>query len=290
MGHNFESKAAKKLVEAFSHESFTEGVFTNQYDWEGVDTIRLRSVVSYPLTQYNWQDVTGASRFGPLIEVEDEIQPLTLSQDYAYNLAIDKRNNTSTLMEKAAGSIASRQIRERLIPQEDIYRLNAIATGYGVTGFGGAGGGTIKHNVTLTKTNALATIFGHGAEMSNLLVPKKNRVLFIGETASLNVKLADQIVGTGATVQNMAGQIIKSGELGTFNQMHIVEVPDTYLPAHCLYMIVLKDAVVAPTKIKTMRVLNEHPDIDGAVAQGRFLYDCFVIAKRANGILVAYDN
>lgn len=289
-GHNFESKAAKKLVEAFSLESLTEGIFTNQYDWDGVDTIRLRSVMSYPLQQYNWQDVTGASRFGSLIEVEDDFQALTIAQDYAYNLAIDKRNNTSTLQEKAAGTIASRQIRERLIPQVDKYRLSAIASGNGVTGFGTTGGGIIKASVTLTKSNILETIFNHGAEMNNLLVPKKNRVLFIKETEAIKAKLADQIVGTGATVQQMAGQIIKSGEMGTINGMHIVAVPDSYMPAHVLYMIVLKDAVVAPTKIKTMRILTNHPDIDGAVAQGRFLYDCFVIAKRANGILVAKDN
>lgn len=291
VGHNFESKAAKKLVEAFSLESLTEGIFTNQYDWTGVDTIRLRSVMSYPLTQYNWQDVTGASRFGPLIEVEDDFQPLTIEQDYAYNLAIDKRNNTSTLQEKAAGSIASRQIREQLIPQVDKYRLAAIASGHGYTGFGTAGyGGIIKHNVSLTKTTALETLLTNGAEMSNLLVPKKGRVLFIKETASIQVKLADQIVGTGATVQSMAAPIIKSGEMGQINQMHVVPVPDDYMPAHVTYMIVLKDAVVAPKKIETMRILNQHPDIDGAVAQGRFLYDCFVIGKRANGVLVAYDN
>lgn len=290
VGHNFESKAAKKLVEAFSLESLTEGVFTNQYDWDGVDTIRLRSVMSYPLQQYNWQDVTGASRFGPLVEVEDDFQPLTITQDYAYNLAIDKRNNTSTLQEKAAGTIASRQIREQLIPQVDKYRLNAIATGNGVTGFGTTGGGIIKASVTLTKTNALQTIFEHNAEMSNLLVPRKNRVMFIKESAVIQLKLADQIVGAGATVQSIAGPIIKSGELGTVDGLHIVSVPDSYMPAHVVYMIVLKDAVVAPTKIKTMRILTTHPDIDGSVAQGRFLYDCFVIAKRANGVLVAKDN
>ena len=290
VGHNFESKAAKKLVEAFSLESLTEGIFTNQYDWDGVDTIRLRSVMSYPLQAYNWQDVTGASRFGPLVEVEDDFQALTIDQDYAYNLAIDKRNNTSTLQEKAAGTIASREIREQLIPQVDKYRLSAIASGHGVTGFGTTGGGIIKANVALTKTNILETLFTHGAEMSNLLVPKKNRVLFIKESEAIKAKLADQIVGTGATVQQMANQIIKSGEMGTINGMHIVAVPDSYMPAHVLYMIVLKDAVVAPTKIKTMRILTNHPDIDGAVAQGRFLYDCFVIAKRANGVLVAKDN
>jgi hypothetical protein len=44
---------------------------------------------------------------------------------------------------------------------------------------------------------------------------------------------------------------------------------------------------VAPKKIETMRIIQDHPDIDGHVVQGRFLHDCFVISKKANGILVA---
>ena len=289
MGHNFESVASKKLVEAFYHKSYTQGMFSNRYDWTGVATVRLRSVMSYPLQAYDWDEVSG-SRFGPLIEVEDETQSLTVEQDYGYNLAIDKRNNTSTLMEKEAGSIAARQNREQVIPRMDKYRLSAIASGNGVANFGTTGGGIIKHNVALTKTNSLETLMTHNNEMSNLLVPVEDRVMLIRKSEALKIKLADQIVGTQTSVQDMANRIIKRGELGMIDSTHIVDIPDPYFPAHVLYMIVHKESVVAPTKIETLRILREHPDVDGPVVQGRYLYDCFVIAKRANGVLVAMDN
>ena len=59
------------------------------------------------------------------------------------------------------------------------------------------------------------------------------------------------------------------------------------MPDGVLYMIVAKGCCVSPKKIETMRVIADHPDIDGHVVQGRMLYDCFVLAKKANGILVA---
>lgn len=285
MAHNFESKAAKRLVEAYAKRSITEGVFSNKYDWDGVATIRLRSLPTYQLQQYDWEKVNG-SRFGPLVEQEDKVQPLTITQDYAFNIAIDKRNNNSTLQEKAAGVITANQVKYELIPQTDKYRLNAIATGNGVTGFGSTGGGTIQTGVSLTKANAIETIMTSNAAMNNLFATE-DRVLFIKETEVIKVKLADQVLGAGATVQDVADRIIKRGELGVIDGLHIVKVPDSYMPTGVVYMIVAKDAVVAPTKIKTLRVLNEHPDVDGAVCQGRFLYDCFVIAEHANGVLVA---
>ena len=285
MAWNFASKASPKVAEAFYKESLTEGIFSKDYDWTGVATVRIYSVDDLPLQDYDW-DLTTGSRFGNLTELGDTIQELTVNDDKSFNGAIDKRNNTSELMIKAANKVLARQTRNVIIPYVDKYRLNALATGHGVTGFGTTGGGTVQTGVALTKANALDTLFNSGATMNNLLVPR-DRVLFIKESEAIKVKLADQIVGTGATIQNAANRIIQRGELGTLDQMHIVPVPDSYMPTDVVYMIVAKNCAVAPKKIETMRIIQDHPDIDGHVVQGRFLHDCFVIAKKANGILVA---
>ena len=286
MSWNFATKASPKVAEAFYKESLTEGIFSQDYDWTGVATVRIYSVDDLEMQDYDW-DLTSGSRFGTLTELGDSIQELTVNQDKSFNGAIDKRNNTSELMIKAASKVMARQTRNVIIPMVDKYRLAAIASGNGVTGFGGAGGGTIKYNVSLTKSNALETIMGHNVELNNLLVPHSNRVLFIKETEALKVRLADQIFGTGATVQSAANQIIQRGELGTVDNLHVVPVPDSYMPQSVLYMIVEKGCCVSPKKIETMRILEDHPDIDGHVVQGRILYDCFVLGKKANGILVA---
>ena len=238
------------------------------------------------MQDYDW-DATSGSRFGSLTELGDTIQELTVNQDKSFNGAIDKRNNTSELMIKAAGKVLARQTRNVIVPMVDQYRLAAIAAGNGVTGFGGAGGGFIKYNISLTKSNIIETIMTHNAELNNALVPTKNRVLFIKESEFIKCKLADQIVGTEATLQEVAKNVIVNGEFGRLDALHIVPVPDSYMPDGVLYMIVTKGCCVSPKKIETMRVIADHPDIDGHVVQGRMLYDCFVLAKKANGILVA---
>lgn len=287
MAFNFATKASPKVAEAFYKESLTEGIFSKDYDWTGVATVRIYSVDDLPMQDYDWDLVDGTSRFGSLTELGDTIQELTVNQDKSFNGAIDKRNNTSELMIKAAGKVLARQTRNVIIPMVDKYRLAALAAGNGVTGFGGAGGGTIQYNVSLTKANAIETIMNSNATMNNLLVPSKNRVLFIKETEFIKCKLASEVVGTGATVQDVAKNIIVNGEFGTLDGLHVVPVPDSYMPDGVVYMIVAKGCAVSPKKIETMRVIQDHPDIDGHVVQGRLLYDCFVLGKKADGILVA---
>ena len=284
--YNFATKASPKVAEAFYKSSITEGIFSQDYDWTGVATVRIYSVDDLPMQDYDW-DATSGSRFGTLTELGDTIQELTVNQDKSFNGAIDKRNNTSELMIKAAGKVLARQTRNVIIPMVDQYRLAAIAAGNGVTGFGGAGGGTIEYNVSLTKSNAIETIMNSNATMNNLLVPSKNRVLFIKESEFIKCKLAAEVVGTGATVQDVAKNIIVNGEFGTLDGLHVVPVPDSWMPDGVVYMIVAKGCVVSPKKIETMRIIADHPDIDGNVVQGRLLYDCFVLGAKANGILVA---
>ncbi len=286
MAINFVSKCSPKVAEAFYKESLTEGISSKDYDWTGVATVRINSIDVLPMQDYDW-DKTDGSRFGTLTELGDSYQELTVNRDRSFNGSIDKRNNTSILMQKAAGKVIARQTREAVIPEVDQYRLAAIAAGNGVTGFGGAGGGFLKYNVSLTKSNILETLMTHNAEMNNALVPRKNRVLFIKETEYIKCKLADQIVGANTTLESLAKNIVVNGEVGRLDGLHIVPVPDSYMPDGVLYMIVLKGACVAPKKIETMRIIPDHPDIDGHVVQGRMLYDCFVIQKKANGILVA---
>ena len=284
--YNFATKASPKVAEAFYKESLTEGIFSNDYDWTGVATVRIYSVDDLPMQDYDW-DKTDGSRFGTLTELGDTVQELTVNRDRSFNGSIDKRNNTSELMIKAAGKVLARQSRNVLIPETDKYRLAALAAGNGVTDFGGDGGGTIVYNVSLTKSGIIETIMTHNAMMNNKLVPKKNRVLYIKESEFIKCKLADQVFGTGATVQDVAKNIVVNGEFGRLDNLHIVPVPDSYMPDGVLYMIVAKGCAVSPKKIETMRIIQDHPDIDGHVVQGRFLYDCFVLAKKADGILVA---
>ena len=63
--YNFATKASPKVQEAFYKESLTEGIFSQEYDWTGVATVRIYSVDDLPMQDYDW-DATSGSRFGSL--------------------------------------------------------------------------------------------------------------------------------------------------------------------------------------------------------------------------------
>ncbi len=275
MAINLAKRASDKVVERFRLGSCTEGIFSNRWKWTGVATVQVYSVDKLPLQDYDKAKEDG-SRFGTLTELGDTVQEMTVTDDKAFNGSIDKGNNTAQMMIKAASSVLRRQTDEVIIPYVDKYRLKKLAAGAGLTGA----------NVSLTRENAVETIMNAGAEMSNKMVPREGRVLYIGESEAIKIKLADQVVGA----DRLGGQVLVSGVCGTIDGMQVRVVPDDYMPENVVFMIVRKGCAVAPKKIETYRILEEHPDIDGAVVQGRLLHDCFVLEPLKAGIYVGKSS
>ncbi len=275
MAINLAKRASDKVVERFRLGSCTEGIFSNRWKWTGVATVQVYSVDKLPLQSYE-KDKEDGSRFGALTELGDTVQEMTVKDDKAFNGSIDKGNNTAQMMIKAASSVLRRQTDEVIIPYVDRYRLQKLAAGAGITG----------SNVALTRENAIETVMKAGAEMSNKMVPRDGRVLYIGESEAIKVKLADQVVGA----DKLAGEVLVSGVCGTIDGMQVRVVPDDYMPEETVFMIVRRGCAVAPKKIETYRILEEHPDIDGAVVQGRLLHDCFVLEALKDGIYVGKSS
>ena len=272
MAINLAKQASGKVAERFKLDSCTEGLFTSRYNWTGVASVQVYSIDNLPLQNYDATE-TSNSRFGTLTELGDTVQEMTVSDDKSFNGAIDKRNNTSQLMIKSASSVLKRETDEVIIPYVDKYRLTKLADGAGLVS---------SITAASTKANIVENIFNAGALMSNKNVPKSQRVVFIGETTAVKLKLADQVVGIDKTGEKS----IVNGVCGTVNGAQVRIVPDSYMPTGVEFMIVRKGVACAPQKIETYRILEEHPNIDGAVVQGRFLHDCFVLDSQANGIVI----
>lgn len=277
MSINLASKASPKVLERFKIKSVVDGLFSSEYDWTGVHTVRVYSVNTLPLQDYDKTKVDGTSRFGALTEVADTYQEMSIEKDKAFNGVIDKGNNTQQLQIKAAGRVLKRQTDEVLIPYRDMYDLNALANGAGI----------MKYDTTaLTKNTIVEALMAASAEMSNRLVPMEGRVIYIGETLAIKLKLSDEVL---KLYSNTAEKAIVNGELGKIAGMHLRVVPDVYMPKGAVFMIVKKNCAVSPTKIETMRVLNNQYIADGAIVQGRLLHDCIVLGNRCDGIFV-YSN
>lgn len=267
---NLADKYSKKVAERFALSSITDAYAGKDYDFSGVKSIKIYSIDTVAMGDYTR---SGTDRFGTLEELGDTVQEMVMTKDRSFTFSIDKGNNTQQFNVKAATKALKRQIDEVVTPELDKYRLAAWADGAGLSGT----------NASLTKSNILEAIMTGGMNMSNELVPKKNRTLFIKESLYLQCKLADQVIG----IEKLGEKSVKDGSVGTLDGMKVVPVPDSYFPEGVNFMIKYKSATVDPVQLKTYRVLTEQRGIDGDVVEGRIIYDSFVLNTRAKGIYVS---
>lgn len=270
MAINLAEKYSSKVAERFSLGSITDAYAGKDYEFSGVKTVKIYSVDTVPLVDYTR---SGTSRFGTLTELGDTIQELTMTQDKAFNFSVDAGNDAEQLNIKSANKCLKREIDEVITPHVDKYRLNAWATGAGHT----------ETVATPTKSNILEFVMNGGAYMSNNLVPRKNRVLFIRESTYIHVKLADQITGN----DTLGKTAVKDGSVGMLDGMKVVPVPDSYFPEGVQFMIKYVNCTVDPFKLKNYRIHKNPMGVDGDVAEGRILFDSFVLETKQNGIYVA---
>ena len=275
MAINLAEKYSKKVQERYADKSRTDAYAGHDYDFTGVKTIKIYSVNTVEMVDYTR---SGTSRFGELTELGDTLQEMTLTKDRAFTFSIDEGNKGEQFNIKQANSALKRQIDEVMTPEIDKYRLNAWATGKGLS----EGFEVLEGSASLTKSNILEEIFNAGAQMSDANVPEEGRTLFIKMTDFVKFKLADQVMGA----DSMAGGIIKNGYKGNIDSMAVVTVPSSHMPAGVNFIIKHKGATVDPVTLKNMRV-HKHPmGVDGDVVEGRIIYDSFVLDTKAKGIFV----
>ena len=267
---NLAAKFSTKVAERFSHGSFTDAYAGKEYDFSGVKSIKIYSVDTVTMTDYTR---SGTTRFGTLAELGDTVQEMSMSKDRAFTFSIDKGNAAQQYNIKAATKALKREIDEVVTPEIDQHRLKQWAAGAGLT----------ATNASLTKSNILEAIMTGSMNMSNVLVPKKNRALFIKESLYLQCKLADQIVG----IDSLGEKAITNGAVGVIDQMKVVPVPDSYFPANTNFIIKYKNCTVDPMQLKTYRILTDQMGVDGDVVEGRVIYDSFVITTKNKGIFTS---
>lgn len=270
MAINLASKYEQKVAERFSHQSVTDSHAGKDYEFTGVQSIKIYTVDVVEMTDYAR---SGTNRFGNLTELGDTVQEMVLTKDRAFTFSIDQGNAKQQFNIKQASKSLKRQIDEVVTPEIDIYRLAAWAVS----------AGKIEATGALSSANVLEKILTASTGMNNLFVPKNNRALFIKESVYLRCKLATQIVG----VDKLAESAIVNGSVGKIDKMSVIPVPDSYFPDGVNFIIKYKGCTVDPIQLKTYRVLKNQRGVDGDVVEGRIIYDSFVIDTRKNGIYVA---
>ncbi len=268
MAINYAEKYSAKIDERFKIGAVTTPAVNNDYDFIGVKTVKVYSV---PTAEMNDYERTGANRYGTPAELENTVQELPLERDRSFTFTIDRGNYDDTMMANSAGQALQRQIDEVIIPEIDIYRLSKMAAGAGKTA-----------TADVTRGDAYDAFLDGQVELTNKKVPVAGRVAFVSASYYRLIKLDDSFVKKG----DMAQKIALKGTVGEIDGVPLILVPDSYLPENTLFIITNKIATVAPVKLSDYKIHDNPPGINGWLVEGRVYYDAFVLNNKKAAIYV----
>lgn len=277
MAQNYAAAHLKVVDERVYLESLTKGRLDNdvRLDFNGKNSVTIYNVNTVAEVDYNRGELN-ASRFGALTEVGTGVQTLTLSQDKAFNAAIDRGNYEDSQMVTEAASFVKRQVREVITKNLDVYNLG-ILTAYAIANSQGVIGGTAVAYNTI-----YSLIIAQNAALDELLYPQDGRTLWITPTNYNLLKRDPEFVkGCDESVKDL-----KKGVLGEVDGLTIVKVPASYLVTKFEFMITCKNVAVTVNKFNMIRTLDNDSNIDGWLVQGRRYFDCFILGQKATGIKI----
>ena len=309
---NLAEKYSPKVVDKFYRDSVVLGKTSKEYDWDGVKSVKVWTINTYDPTDYtkpaNDSAITGQhQRYGYTYEVADTIQTMELKQDKAVSLSVDKGNNTEQMLIKNAGKVMNLEMREKFIPLFDKLCLAKWSGEFGSSATVPSWASlvqTVKGGTTVIgKSDIVGAISDGITAIRNENTDVDDAYCYIGETEYANLLLAPEFINYNNPT--FAPRNLEKGVMGKLRGLQIVPVPDSYLLATAVnassvvtavnnpylnkdlhFMIVKKSAVLAPTKIKDMKVHSDPVGISGALLEIRWLFDAFALNTKAKGIYV----
>lgn len=263
MAVNLATKFSPKVDERFTLKSLTEVATNQDYDWDGVTTVKVYSIPTVAMGAYTR---SGLARYGTAAELDDTVATYTLTRDRAFTFAIDKGNKLDSMNVRDAGKALSRQTNEVIIPEIDIYRIAAL-----VTAAAANSGRPTATNITAS--NAYSSFLTANAYLDENKVPMGGRVAFVTPTFYNFLKLDPTFLSANEIAQDMK----INGQVGEVDGVPIVKAPSTYFPVKTPFVITHKSALVAPKKLQDYKVHDNPPGINGNLIEGRIIYDAFVL-------------
>lgn len=269
MAVNYAKKYSEKAVEKFVRESLTEAGMKAPYEFLGAKTVVVTTNSDGTMNDYAR---IGVNRYGTPEELQNTQQELTLTKDRAFSLTIDKRNRTEAGMTNEAGAALARQIRNKVVPEVDTYRLAALAAGAKL-------GNTAT--AAITSSNAYTKFLDGTTKLNDLEIPMEGRVAWV-TAAFLNfLKLDTNFTKASDLAQD---QIVIKGQVGMVDGVPIVMVPSGRMPANTAFLIAHESVTAAPIDLADYKVHVDPPGISGWLIEGRIVYDCFTLDTLEDGI------
>lgn len=274
-GKNLATKYSKVVDERFTRESQAVMALNNNYDFNGVDTVKVYSIPVVPMTDYQR---SGLARYGTPDDLQRNVQTMKVTKDRAFTFIIDKGDKIQSQMVSDAGKALQRQLSEVWVPEYDTYVFRTLAAN-----------ATAKGNyatTAITKDGANNTIGAYEAflagmeALGNANVPDQGRVAFCSYRFANLLKQDSAFMRYGDASQQM---LIK-GVIGEVDGCKIVKVPASRLPAGAAFILTHPSAATGPKQLEDYKIHDNPPGINGWLVEGRVIYDCFVLNEKAKAV------
>ena len=247
-GKNLASKYAKQVDERFHRESQAMMALNNNYEFTGVETVKVYSIPVVAMTDYKR---SGSNRYGTPNDLTRNVQTLTVTKDRAFTFIIDKGDKIQSQMVSDAGKALSRQLREVCVPEFDTYvfkTLAAKATERGAMG-----------TTAINKSNAYEMFLNGMEYLGNHNVPDQGRVCFCTYKFANLLKQDSSFMKYGDASQ----QMLVKGVIGEVDGCKIVKVPSGRLPAGASFLLTHPIAATAPKQLEDYKIHDNPPGISG---------------------------
>ena len=263
-------KFAEKVDERYHPISVTNAGVNQNYDWDGAQTIKVTSVGTVAMKDYDRE--TGYGAVASADGLSNAIQVLTLTKDRYFRAKLDKMDEEESKIK--GGEVLARQLREETLPEIEAYRLQVMC------------------KAIVTNTQAIEqtkTVYEHFLEANEKLdeanVPQVTRVAFANPAFINALKLDPNFIKSSDLSQEM----LLKGQVGQVDGVPIIKTNTAWLKDDSTNnfdcIIVDKNATVAPIKLAEYTANPNHPDFSGTVFQGRFYYDAFVLDMKKKGLV-----
>ena len=269
MAINLTTKYASTIEKLYTRTSFLRPHCKANVDMTGAKTCRVYMLNTTPVVDYNR---SGSSRYGELKDVQDTVVEYIMTQDKAFNGVVDKGDESEQAISNKSGQWLRQEIAEQCVPTGDKYGFGRIAK------LGHIMGATAEP----TKSTIVTMVYDAATYMDEHLVPENGRVLFVRAKDYPKIILSDEWSG----LDSLAGKQLPTGTVGQIAGFTVVKVPSNMFPAD-VYMIAVQESALAfPYRINDTKIHHDPVGVSGAVIEGRQTYDLFVLASKADAVVV----
>lgn len=272
---NLASRYSRQVDERFILGALTGGIVNQNYDFIGVNTVK---VFSRDLATLNDYTASGSNRYGNPDDLGNAVQEMQVTQDKSFTYVIDAKTEQDTEGTMAAGATLAENIDNLLIPAIDKYRLAVLCAS------APAAGSVSNQNHTIVKavtsSNAYEEFLAVQEVLDNDKAPMGGRIAIVTPGYLNKIKLDPNFTKKG----DMATEIAINGFVGMIDNVPVIKVPTSYLPGGVDFVITNPLVMPAPVKLEDYKIHYDAPGISGALVEARVRFDAFVLDKKADAI------